>query len=91
MAICYFVGRGYLQKFKLDVRGEETFLMSAESVKDFQGQEMIIPEWIGRVKKYVMQVQADLIQDREMVIMIESQIFFTYTKPSRQICVLVSS
>ena len=90
LLIFHFVGRGYLEKFKLDVRGGETFLMSAEHVKASQEQEMLIPEWIGAVKKYVMQVQPDLIEDREMVIMIESQIFFTYTEPSRQICVVVS-
>ena len=64
--------------------------MSAENVKAFQDQEMLTPEWMGRVKKYVMEVQQDLIKDKEMVFMLESQIFFTNTRPSRQLCVLVS-
>ena len=86
----YFVGHGYLEKFKLNLRGERTFLMSAENVKAFQDQEMLTPEWMGRVKKYVMEVQKDLIKDKEMVFMVEAQIFFTCTKPCRQLCVLVS-
>ena len=64
--------------------------MSAENVKAFQDQEMLTPEWMGRVKKYVIEVQQDLITDKEMVFMLESQIFFTNTRPSRQLCVLVS-
>ena len=85
-----FSGRGYLEKFKLNAHGEKTFLMSAEHVKAFQDQEMLTPEWMGKVKKYVIEVQKDLIKDKEMVFMVESQIFFTYTTPSRELCVLVS-
>ena len=79
-----------MEKFKLDLQGEKTFLMSAENVKAFQDQEMLTPEWMGKVKNYVIEVQKDLIKEKEMVFMVEAQIFLTYTNPFRQLCVLVS-
>ena len=42
-----FLGRGYLEKFKYDVRGNRSLLMTAENVKSYNDQEVIVPEWIG--------------------------------------------
>ena len=64
--------------------------MTAENVKCFQDREIQAPEWIGKVKNYIFQVQAELIQDRSMVFIIEAQIFFTHSTPSRELCFLVS-
>ena len=85
-----FLGRGYLKKFRFDVREQRTFLMTADNVKSFQEQEITIPQWIGKVKTYLMNVQGHLIEKKSMVIMIESQIFLTYTQPPRQVCFIVS-
>ena len=85
-----FSGRGYLHKFREDSEGNRTFLMKADNVKTFQDREIEIQEWIGKVKNYVFQVQGELIQDRSMVFIIEAQIFFTHSTPSRQLCLLVS-
>ena len=64
--------------------------MTADNVKSFQEQEIMIPQWIGKVKTYLMNVQGHLIEKKSMVIMIESQIFLTYTEPARQVCFIVS-
>ena len=85
-----FSGRGYLKKFRFDVREEKTLLMTADNVKSFHEQEITIPQWIGKVKSYLMNVQGHLIEKKSMVIMIESQIFLTCTQPARQVCLIVS-
>ena len=72
------------------MREQRTFLMTADNVKSFQEQEIMIPQWIGKVKTYLMNVQGHLIEKKSMVIMIESQIFLTYTQPPRQVCFIVS-
>ena len=64
--------------------------MNADNVKCFQDREIQVPEWIGKVKNYVFEVQKELIQDKSMIFIIEAQIFFTHSTPSRQICFLVS-
>ena len=64
--------------------------MTADNVKYFQEQEIMIPQWIGKVKTYLMNVQGHLIENKCMVIMIESQIFLTCTQPPRQVCLIVS-
>ena len=85
------VGRHYLEKYchdKNDLR-IRTQLMKPEHVQNFENAEVTIPKWIGRVKNYVMQVVPELVADKRMVFMMETQIFFTYTTPSRQLCVVV--
>ena len=84
------LGRGYLHKFRWDSEGNRTFLMTALNVQSFQDREIQVPEWIGKVKKYVFEVQRELIQERSMVFIIEAQIFLTCSNPSRQLCLLVS-
>ena len=79
-----------MHKYRLDSKGNRTFLMKAENVKCFQDREIQAHEWIGNVKNYVFQVQGQLIQDRSMIFIIETQIVFTYSSPSRQLCFLVS-
>ena len=64
--------------------------MTQDNVKSFQEQQITIPQWIGKVKTYLMNVQGHLIEKKSMVIMIESQIFLTYTQPARQVCFIVS-
>ena len=64
--------------------------MTAENVRCFQDREIQVPEWIGKVKNYVFEVQRELIQDRSMVFIIEAQIFFTHSTPARKLCFLVS-
>ena len=64
--------------------------MTADNVKSFQEQEITIPQWIGKVKTYLMNIQGHLIEKKSMVIMIESQIFLTYTQPARQVSLIVS-
>ena len=85
-----FSGRGYLNKFRFDVREERTLLMTDDNVKSFHEQEITIPQWIGKVKNYLTNVQGHLIEKKSMVIMIESQIFLTCTQPARQVCLIVS-
>ena len=64
--------------------------MTAENVRSFQDRQIQVHEWIGKVKNYVFQVQGELIKERSMVFLIETQIFFTHSTPSRQLCLLVS-
>ena len=47
--------------------------------------------WNGRVKKFVLDTAEHLIEDRRMVFVVQSQMFLTYTQPSRTVCVIVSS
>ena len=90
MILFNFLGRGYLDKFRFNVREERTLLMTADNVKSFQEQEITIPQWIGKVKTYLMNVQGHLIEKKSMVIIIESQIFLTCMQPARQVCLIVS-
>ena len=83
-------GRHYLEKYRHDKSGKRTHLMKAEHVKSFLNSEVVIHKWIGDVRNYVMQVDPELIQDKSMIFLMEAQIFYTYTKTSRELCVVVS-
>ena len=62
----YFLvlGSGYLDKFRLNSQGNRMFWMKADNVKCYQYRVIQVTEWIGKVKKYVFQVQGDFIKDR---------------------------
>ena len=59
-------------------------------MKSFDNCEVIIENWIGSVKHYLSQVQKDFI-DKDMVFIIEAQVFMTYTEPTRKLCTVVGS
>ena len=78
-----------MEKFQHDSNETRTLLLTWENVKCFLNREIVIEQWISSAKNYLTQVQADLIEDRRMVFIIESQIFLTYTQPTRQLCFVV--
>ena len=79
-----------MEKYKLDVDGNNTNLMTYNSVKCFHESEVISDTWLGHVKKFVLQFARDLIEDKSMLFIVQSQMFLTYTEESRTISVIVS-
>ena len=45
--------------------------------------------WIGDVKKYLLYVNGELVMDKNVVFVIESEIFLTNTVPQRAVSVMV--
>ena len=46
--------------------------------------------WIGDVKRYILDVNGELVLDRTLVFVIQSEIFMTNTDPKRAVSVMVS-
>ena len=65
--------------------------MTADSVRNTDNAEVLIDNWNGKVKQYLIQVDENLIEDRSMVFIMQCQIFLTYTVPAKYVSVIMST
>ena len=63
--------------------------MTPGEVNDFMGRDVDIDEWMLGVQEYLLQKQGNLISDKKLVFVMESQRFRTLTSPSRDVTVIV--
>ena len=65
-------------------------MKSGAEVNSFMDRSIDQDEWILHVKQYVKDKQAELIRDKKLIFVIESQCFRTPSNPTRDVSVIVS-
>ena len=88
---CSNVGPNYLRRIcQARDGGEPVKILSTSEVSLHFEENKEVNSWMGSVKEYLMDVNGELIHEKELVFFIESQIFLTNTNPQRAISVMVS-
>ena len=64
-------------------------ILSVSGVQDFMEEYKEIHSWMGNVKKYLCEMNQELLNDKTFLFVLECQIFLTNTTPKRSISVMV--
>ena len=87
----FYPGPDYLKRICKDQDGlEPVKILTASEVYVHLQQNKEVNSWIGCLKDYLMNVNGQLMNDKNLVFFIESQVFLTNTTPQRPISVMVS-
>ena len=88
-AVHYFLGNEYFKRFSKNSDGSKVLFWTSKRVNEYMEEMQDVSKWMAKLKYYVKAIEEDLIADKKLVFVIESQIFLTYTEPAREISVMV--
>ena len=83
-------GPDYLRRLCRQEEGiEPVHILTASEVNSYLVEEKEVNTWMTGVKDYLLQVNGQLITEKNLVFFIETQVFLTNTNPKRAISVMV--
>ena len=85
-------GPDYLRRLCRDDNGSESVkLLSISEVSSYMTEEKEVNTWIAGVKEYLLEVNGQLMTDKNLIYFIDSQVFLTNTNPKRAVSVMVNT